>query len=232
MKDKHPIIGIILFALLFFQAPFGYLHHLGYKRVSGRTIWSYFHLWIGRITITLGIINGILGFRLSNNTKLGLIIYACIAAIIWILYVLTIFLGERRRARARALAKTESGDREAMVQQALPSTSGPAPPVLPAIPSAGGITVNSARDAQRRGSNARRLSDARDISPIERSMTDWSPRLSRHLTNGSRGERRSSHRVSAVSLEWANERAQQDAYPPGYSVPVPPEGFYGRSSRY
>ncbi|KAK3061934.1 hypothetical protein LTS18_005150, partial [Coniosporium uncinatum] len=56
--NYHPIIGIVIFVVLFFQPILGFMHHLMFKKHHRRQIWSYGHLWIGRIFITLGIING------------------------------------------------------------------------------------------------------------------------------------------------------------------------------
>ncbi|KAF2995225.1 hypothetical protein E8E13_002247 [Curvularia kusanoi] len=67
----HPIIGLVLFAMLFFQPIMGYVHHLKFKRYKRRTIWSYEHLWVGRIAITLGMINGGLGLLLAYDAPLG-----------------------------------------------------------------------------------------------------------------------------------------------------------------
>ena len=61
LNDAHPIIGIVLFALLAFQPMLRFLHHAFFKRHNARTIWSYGHIWFGRIAIILGIVNGGLG---------------------------------------------------------------------------------------------------------------------------------------------------------------------------
>ena len=89
----------MLFILLFFQPLLGFLHHSGYKKYQRRTIWSYGHLWNGRIVITLGIINGGLGFMLAGNTRTGPIAYGIIAAVVWLTYVAAIIIGERRKAK-------------------------------------------------------------------------------------------------------------------------------------
>ncbi|KAF1816617.1 hypothetical protein P152DRAFT_464116 [Eremomyces bilateralis CBS 781.70] len=100
MLDKyHPIIGIVLFVLLFFQPILGMVHHTMFKKYGTRTAWSHGHLWNGRIIITLGIINGGLGFMLAGNTQAGYIIFAIVAGIMWVLYVIAAVLGERKRAR-------------------------------------------------------------------------------------------------------------------------------------
>lgn len=106
LQNQHPIIGLFLFALLLFQAPVGWIHHVGYKKYGRRTFWSYIHLWIGRVAITLGIINAGFGFILSGTTGSGPIAYAVVAAIIWVAYVLAVLYGERQRSRR--LAKSVS----------------------------------------------------------------------------------------------------------------------------
>jgi hypothetical protein len=99
MMDYHPIIGIILFAFCLIQPVLGHLHHQGYNRTGGRTAVSHGHIWLGRILITLGIINGGLGFKLANNSKYGPIIYVIVAVIFYIAYIVAIVLGERKRAK-------------------------------------------------------------------------------------------------------------------------------------
>ena len=99
IKSKHPIIGLFLFCLLFFQAPAGWMHHQGYKKYGRRTIWSYIHLWIGRVAITLGILNAGFGFMLSGTSGSGPITYVVLATLIWIAYVLSIVYGEHKRLR-------------------------------------------------------------------------------------------------------------------------------------
>ncbi|KAJ4991830.1 integral membrane protein [Stagonosporopsis vannaccii] len=112
----HPIIGLVLFAILFFQPIMGYIHHLRFKKLKRRTLWSYGHLWLGRIAITLGIINGGLGLLLAYDAPLGfaptqgqVIAYGVVAGIMWLLYVAAAFVGERRRAVAGRNIDDETG---------------------------------------------------------------------------------------------------------------------------
>jgi hypothetical protein len=97
--DYHPVIGIVLFVVALIQPVLGFLHHQGFNRTGGRTLPSHGHIWLGRILITLGMINGGLGFKLANNTRYGPIIYVVVAVIFFLLYVVSIVLGERRRAK-------------------------------------------------------------------------------------------------------------------------------------
>jgi len=101
LNDAHPIIGIVVFVLLFFQPFLGLLHHFMFKKYSRRMIWSYGHLWLGRIVITLGIINGGLGLRLARNTRKGEIAYGVIAAVMWLTYVASAVYGELKRRKLR-----------------------------------------------------------------------------------------------------------------------------------
>jgi hypothetical protein len=105
LKVYHPVIGLVLFCLLFFQPLGGILHHVGYKRHGQRTIVSYGHIWMGRILITLGMINGGLGLRLADNASRGeCIAYGVVAGIIWLLWMIVAAFGEIRRSRSRRSA--------------------------------------------------------------------------------------------------------------------------------
>ncbi|KAF2183018.1 iron reductase domain protein [Zopfia rhizophila CBS 207.26] len=104
LDNYHPIIGIVVFVCLFFQPIFGLLHHSLFKKYQSRTFWSYIHLWLGRAIITLGIINGGLGFKLANTmgmgSRSGMIAYSVVAGIVWLAMVATAILGESRRRKA------------------------------------------------------------------------------------------------------------------------------------
>ncbi|OQO03710.1 hypothetical protein B0A48_10375 [Cryoendolithus antarcticus] len=105
-KSAHPIIGIVLFVLLAFQPALGFVHHIMFKKHSRRVVWSYGHIWLGRITILGGIINGGLGLRLAQQTRFqapstGAVAgYAVAAAIMGGAYLASIIYGERKRSKA------------------------------------------------------------------------------------------------------------------------------------
>ena len=110
LNDAHPIIGIVLFALLAFQPLLGYLHHVYFKKHNKRTFWSYGHIWFGRIAIILGIVNGGLGLRLAKRTGFmapseGAVIgYSVVAGFFGLAYILAAIFGERKRTRSRTVA--------------------------------------------------------------------------------------------------------------------------------
>jgi hypothetical protein len=104
LNNYHPIIGIVVMVVLFFQPILGFMHHALFKKYSHRTIWSYAHIWVGRLAITLGIINGGLGLKLADgmnmSSRSGMIAYGVIAGFMWLAWVAAIFVGERRRKQA------------------------------------------------------------------------------------------------------------------------------------
>ncbi|KAF1979372.1 hypothetical protein BU23DRAFT_595257 [Bimuria novae-zelandiae CBS 107.79] len=120
MSENHPIIGIVVFAVLFFQPIFGLLHHNGYKKYQTRTVWSHMHLWLGRLAITLGIINGGLGLELAGNSRSGEIAYGVIAGVIWLAWVAAIVIGERRRNKAVVNEPQKFADSPREVSQTAP----------------------------------------------------------------------------------------------------------------
>ncbi|KAK7183060.1 hypothetical protein DPSP01_005995 [Paraphaeosphaeria sporulosa] len=103
----HPIIGIVLFVVLFIQPVLGLIHHFRYKKVGRRTFWSYGHLWLGRLLIPLGMINGGLGLLLATETGYGrpttgqIIPYGVVAGITSLLWLTAAIVGERRRTKAQ-----------------------------------------------------------------------------------------------------------------------------------
>lgn len=104
----HPIIGLVLLALLIIQPIVGFVHHRVYKKVQKRQVWSYVHLTIGRVGITLGIVNGGLGLYLSNASDYHKRAYAIVAAIMWALWMAVAIWAEIRRLRKGRTAKYEA----------------------------------------------------------------------------------------------------------------------------
>ncbi|KAI1302790.1 hypothetical protein F5Y03DRAFT_195574 [Xylaria venustula] len=97
-RNAHPIIGIVLLVALFIQPFLGVVHHRRFKRLQRRTWVSYAHLWTGRLGITLGIINGGLGFALAGTRGAPVVAYAVVSAFMWLLWVLTALFFERGRS--------------------------------------------------------------------------------------------------------------------------------------
>ncbi|OTB14196.1 hypothetical protein K445DRAFT_140481 [Daldinia sp. EC12] len=98
-SNAHPIIGIVLLVAMFIQPQLGFVHHAKFKRLRRRTFFSHAHLWLGRIAITLGIINGGLGLKLANASQELVIAYSVVAAFMWLVWVIAAVIGEMRRRK-------------------------------------------------------------------------------------------------------------------------------------
>ena len=59
-NEAHQILGILIVALVLPQVYLGRAHHMHFKALKQRTKVSYFHLWMGRTLIALGLLNAIL----------------------------------------------------------------------------------------------------------------------------------------------------------------------------
>lgn len=100
--NAHPIIGIVLLVVLLSQPLWGVLHHRRFSRLKRRTWVSHVHIWIGRASITLGIVNGGLGLVLAAETgSPAAASYTGVSVFMWTLWVLAVVVGEYRAARAR-----------------------------------------------------------------------------------------------------------------------------------
>lgn len=88
LNDYHPIIGLVLFSLVFIQAAGGFLAHFVYTKTKSSNVFGHAHRWLGRAIITLGIINGGLGLLLSEDGTRGqYIAYGVVAAVVWVAFV-------------------------------------------------------------------------------------------------------------------------------------------------
>ncbi|KEF51252.1 uncharacterized protein A1O9_12602 [Exophiala aquamarina CBS 119918] len=138
-NDPHPRLGLAILAIAFLQPIFGFVHHRIYKKraqnsgagkpsqAPGRTPVGRIHLWIGRILIALGIINGGLGIRLASyspfqtdaTSQKASIAYGTIAGSMFLLYLIFVIAFEIRRARFQ-LAHEER-EREVVPKGTLPT---------------------------------------------------------------------------------------------------------------
>lgn len=99
--NYHPIIGIVVLVSLFFQPALGILHHRRFKRQGRRQIWSHLHLFLGRASIVLGMVNGGLGLHVSGASASLKTAYTVVAAVMGALWLLCALAAELRRCRAR-----------------------------------------------------------------------------------------------------------------------------------
>ncbi|KAI9879012.1 MAG: hypothetical protein M1823_006884 [Watsoniomyces obsoletus] len=91
----HPIVGMCILVGMSFQPVTEILNHFFYARYPKILYLGYVHLWLGRVLITLGMINGGLGFAFADTipyqpvwSVAPKIVYAIIAGVVWIMYFL------------------------------------------------------------------------------------------------------------------------------------------------
>lgn len=108
----HPIIGLVVMGLATIQPILGTIHHRIYKAKQQRTGWAVAHVWLGRIVITLAIINGGLGLRMAANTKDGEIAYGVVAGVVWLVWMAVAIRHEVKNARATGASESQKHTEE------------------------------------------------------------------------------------------------------------------------
>ncbi|KIW93479.1 uncharacterized protein Z519_06084 [Cladophialophora bantiana CBS 173.52] len=101
LDSYHAIIGLVIFAVIWLQIVAALVHHLAlFPKYRRRTTLAVVHIWLGRILITLGMINGGLGLKLSEDAERGeYIAYGVVSGVVWLVYVLLITYYEIRAPR-------------------------------------------------------------------------------------------------------------------------------------
>lgn len=110
----HPIIGYVVISWLVLCQPLlGYWHHRNYVRTQGPSAMGRVHRWVGRSMLFLGIVNGGLGFKFSGIgkdtvPKAGVVVYAIIAAIVGVAYVIIATWGTLKKKRKQSSRSDET----------------------------------------------------------------------------------------------------------------------------
>ena len=98
MSETHARIGIALLVALVIQPIFGFVHHRMFMKYGARTFWSHAHLWLGRLIIPVGMVNGYLGIDLAGSAGTSeRVIYVAVAAVMLTIYVIAVIYGEFQR---------------------------------------------------------------------------------------------------------------------------------------
>lgn len=58
--SAHQIVGLVVFTFVLVQFLLGYFHHRVLKKTGATTKMARAHVWLGRVSIPLGIFNGFL----------------------------------------------------------------------------------------------------------------------------------------------------------------------------
>ncbi|KAL2824125.1 hypothetical protein BDW59DRAFT_88444 [Aspergillus cavernicola] len=91
-NNGHTILGTVIVVFLLVQPIAGFWHHYRFKKTQSTGIWTHIHIWVGRIFLLLGIINGGTGLKLADNTTGGIIAYAVVAGVFGVAYIAIVAL--------------------------------------------------------------------------------------------------------------------------------------------
>ncbi|KAL7799021.1 hypothetical protein V8C37DRAFT_366290 [Trichoderma ceciliae] len=87
----HQVLGFMIVLLLLIQLAVGILHHLKWRKTKQPTLFGKIHLWNGRIVLTVGAVNGYIGFGFALDRKyalivLGIVFFLVICALGYIIW--------------------------------------------------------------------------------------------------------------------------------------------------
>ncbi|KAL2119935.1 hypothetical protein VTJ04DRAFT_6896 [Mycothermus thermophilus] len=83
----HLTLGFAaLIGLVVFQPLLGIIHHLRFRTLRRRTVWTHLHLWNGRVIITLGMFNGLLGLVAAGATAGPTLAYGIAMVGMWLVW--------------------------------------------------------------------------------------------------------------------------------------------------
>lgn len=68
------------------QPVLGMLHHRHYVKTQARGIISYVHIWMGRVLMVLGVLNGGFGLQLASESQGYIIAYAVVSVVVFLTY--------------------------------------------------------------------------------------------------------------------------------------------------
>ncbi|KAH8821368.1 hypothetical protein F5884DRAFT_894148 [Xylogone sp. PMI_703] len=112
----HAILGTIITALFLLQPLIGIWHHTLFKSDKVNELIHQGHIWLGRLLIILGLVNGGLGIDLANNSPGGEKVWGSIAGIFGLLYIILVILSYFGKS-SRNSEKESGGEAGSPVRQ-------------------------------------------------------------------------------------------------------------------
>lgn len=104
LTNPHQIVGFVALFLMLITWTAGLLGHLHFRRskISRTTIPQKSHRILGPLTVSVGLVNGILGFRFAGNNR-AIIGYVIVVTIMVGLVSLVMMMKKRRSLRKNAM---------------------------------------------------------------------------------------------------------------------------------
>ncbi|KAI0430689.1 hypothetical protein F5Y09DRAFT_306994 [Xylaria sp. FL1042] len=150
-NTPHQIIGIIVFIFVIAQLVLGFLHHRIYKKTQQPTKLAPIHVWLGRLVILLGVINGFTGFPLALSPGYDFALLGVVSFVLPV-FLLTLAAGKifkkiMQKAKQPELEPSNGYDLEPWGRQAHPGAQQPAGHMVgdPMTPTRIGVPPQGAR---------------------------------------------------------------------------------------
>ncbi|CAJ2503233.1 Uu.00g106270.m01.CDS01 [Anthostomella pinea] len=89
-NTAHQVIGILIFIAIFAQFALGFLNHRAFKKTQKKTKMAPIHVWLGRLIIVLGVVNGFTGFPLALSTGYDYVLAGLVLVVFPIMVILII----------------------------------------------------------------------------------------------------------------------------------------------
>ena len=86
--------------LLVFQPILGYVHHLKYKRYHAPSPYTHAHVWFGRVIVSAGLIDGLLGCLLAGKGTGTIVAYCVVAGGVWVIWILVVIFAAKRQKKS------------------------------------------------------------------------------------------------------------------------------------
>lgn len=110
---QHPIIGFVVLGGMVVQPVLGWVHHVMFLSTRRPTWVGTVHVWLGRLTMMLGIINGGLGLSDADNAWPSEIAYIVLAGVSFTVYLLLLGLvAYRDRIESSETAERKDEEQE------------------------------------------------------------------------------------------------------------------------
>ena len=112
LNDAHPIIGLVVFSLLWLQPVWGMLQHAHYRSKASRGPFGWVHSVVGVAVILLGMVNAGLGLQLATTPTSGQTAYIVIVVVLVAIYAAVIaWTAVRNRKTARTAGRSERSEK-------------------------------------------------------------------------------------------------------------------------
>jgi hypothetical protein len=124
-QSAHQIFGTVIALATVGQFLLGFFHHRIYKQTLATTKLAPIHVWLGRLVIPAGIVNGFLGFPLALNSKYNWALLALCLLLIIVGAPFAFWRWKRNlRAKKNALANNVADESDGATYQSQPWMSG------------------------------------------------------------------------------------------------------------